>query len=120
MTFQVASTMGGFTLKILLTVSTFSTSSTFLAIDYLIDLIVVVPNLRVGRPPLPGSATATGSAGAHALRPDQVSSLPLRNSLDTCVKVDGRIAAKQLLCIRSQVFLITSAKSHHATHCCGM
>jgi hypothetical protein len=104
--------MGGFTLKVLFTMPTFITSSIFLTIDYLIDPIEVFPNFRGGRPPLHGSTTATGSTGAHALRPGWVSSLPLRNFLDVCVKVDNRIAAKQLLCIRSQVFLIISVKTH--------
>jgi hypothetical protein len=100
--------MGEFTNESLLTVPTFSTSSTFLTVDYLIDLLEVFPNLRGGRAALPGSATATSSASAHTLRPV----VPLRKSLDVCVEVDGHIAAKQL-CIHSQVILIISAKTHH-------
>jgi hypothetical protein len=94
---QVASTMGGFTSEVLLTMPAFSTSSTFLTVDYLVDLLEVLPNLRGGRPPLPGSTTTTGSTGAHAL----ILSLPLRKSLDVCIKVDGCIATKELLCICS-------------------
>jgi hypothetical protein len=91
------STIGGFTNEVLETMPTFSTISMFLTIDYLIDLLEVLPNLRGGRLPLPGSATATGNTGAYAPR----LGLPLRKSLNVCVEIDGRIAAKQLLCIRS-------------------
>ena len=83
---------------------TFSTSSNFLTIDYLIDLVKVFSNLRGGSPPLP--------AIAHALRPGRLRSLPLRMCRGVCIEVDGSIAAKQLLYIRTQVILIISAKTH--------
>jgi hypothetical protein len=105
--------MGGFTSEVLLTMPAFSTSSTFLTVDYLVDLLEVTTHLRGGRPSLLGSANATSSAGAHSLRPLRLNSLPLRKFLDFWIEVDGRIAAaKQLLYIRSQVILIISVKTH--------
>jgi hypothetical protein len=100
--------------EVLLTVPTFNTSSSFLTIDYLIDLLKVIPRLRGGHSPLPGSATATKNTGAHALGPLRLSRMPLRKRLDFWIVVYGLIAAaKQLLCIHRKVFLIISTKTHH-------
>ena len=86
-----------------------STSSTFLTINYLIDLIKVFLDLGGGRPPLPGRARLSGSGGARAASA-RSSGRPLRKAF--WIQIDGSIAPKQLSGIRRQVILIISAKAH--------